>query len=346
MNKYDNIKPIKINNYPILIDCFLSNKYNSLVVILNTRKQIENNTGVNVDNIKYYLNDNIVFFEKPMIKDYTNVNGYNPCLIKNDNRFHIEVLYLPNVYEPDNIEKKYQFKISINSNDYCYILDPPNSDFINLKCMTTIMKNEYHLINTWVDYHKKLGFQKFFIYDNNSTIISDKFVPNEDIIIIKADWQYFQKFCYLWLYSAGELAYGQIIQQNHTLWKYSPKFLALTDLDEYINPHNFNIFDENKPVLSIPNYFFNSVNSNFADLKNSKYREYKDFNKDKGEHRRKCIIQSKDVDLFMIHWPINFKDQIHATYDEVQLNHYINLSSKKRHKEHYTVIDETILKNL
>ena len=81
-------------------------------------------------------------------------------------------------------------------------------------------------------------------------------------------------------------------------------------------------------------------------LEDSLYRENNGCDGKKKEGHRKCIVYSKNVDLYCVHIPIQFQNIYYASFDEVQLNHYINLSSKLRNKNNYTQKDDTILLNL
>jgi hypothetical protein len=163
------------------------------------------------------------------------------------------------------------------------------------------------------------------LYDNSESVSS---INIDHVSILHASWPY-------WDYDSlqQKSSIGQVIQQNHCLWKYCPKFLALIDLDEYINPHKFNLFDDAKSVLAIPCYFFN-VSQPFS-LEESILREDK-----KNIHLSydKCIVHSPTVDLFCVHIPISFKNIYYANYTEVQLNHY-----NDRKKGIFSIPDYSIL---
>jgi hypothetical protein len=131
--------------------------------------------------------------------------------------------------------------------------------------------------------------------------------------------------------SYGRNRVGQVIQQNHTLWKFSPLFLGLTDLDEYIYPlSEFNIFNNNISILSIPNYWFGcSGNNTFQNDIINKYIK-RTCEKD-NISQRKCIVQSSQVDLVCVHIGINYKGEyIRAEYDNIYLRHYRTLSEQNR----------------
>ena len=144
------------------------------------------------------------------------------------------------------------------------------------------------------------------------------------MIVYNADFPFF-------LESYGKNRVGQVIQQNHTLWKFSPLFLGLTDLDEYIYPlSKFNIFNIDTSVLSIPNYWFGcSGNKTFQKNIIEKYVK-REINKNINS-QRKCIIQSSHVDLICVHIAINYKGEYKRTnHDEIYLRHYRTLSNQMR----------------
>lgn len=316
---------IKINNYTVIVDCFFSMKYNSLVVITNNRTNIFKKTGINISDIEFKLNNEKIELRSIDVKDFVHLEGENHKKGVFKENFHIDVLCKKGIFTGS---KNNSLDIIVHDTIYTFNLNPPDQKFINSKCLTTIFKDEYHRINEWVDYHKQIGFEYFIIYDNSE---KKENINIENVEIISANWDYWQNDS-----NGCPSSIGHVIQQNHCLWKYSPKVLGLTDLDEFINVHNFDIFNFKDSVISIPNYFFN-YNTNIYD---SLYREKNQA--DYSPHHRKCIVKSKEVDLFCVHIPINFKNIYYCKYNEVQLNHLINLSTKKRNKNKEVVYDNTI----
>ena len=334
MENYIEQQNVIINNICVIIDVFISSKYNSLVVIFNNYDYIKKKTTIDIDKTIITYNNSVLNYT--LLKEFNDFNTIENINCKKvfNNRFHHDILVIKDF--TTNIKVDY-FNIEIQLCNYVSnvifaklfsILNTPNI-FIDKKCISTIHLNEYQLIPLWIEYHKKIGFEKFIIYDNkfnkqqNNSLIN--FYKN-DLYIINANWEYY-------LVSYGiKSAVGQCIQQNHCLWKFSPKFLALTDLDEYININDCSkIFNENISVLSIPNYFFGCCNkkkytyNNFI-LKLIKRERYKN----KTKHR-KCIIQSNYVDLFCVHIPVIWYNTInYLSYDCGYLNHYRILSNKKR----------------
>jgi hypothetical protein len=83
---------------------------------------------------------------------------------------------------------------------------------VSLVC---IAKDEDNYIKEWIDYHKKLGFDDIFIYENNW----DSNVNEENVHTIKMD---------------GEIK--QIESYNHFIKEYYSKYdwVAFIDVDEFI----------------------------------------------------------------------------------------------------------------
>lgn len=311
-----NFNSLKIKGVYVIIDIFRSSKYNSLVFLCNNKNYITENCKLNIFSLsaKGFTVKHLIVDRS---RDYIEAN-------KNyfSEGFHHEIFYIPNF--PEDISS---VCISLENTEYIIDIHALDNRFLESKCLTTIQKNEIHLIEPWIDWHKKLGFEYFFIYDNNFNINNYsellKKYPSE-LIIYNADFPY-------WLESYGRNSIGQIIQQNHTLWKFSPEFLGLTDLDEYIYPlSNFNIFDKGISILSIPNYWFGcSGNNTFQENIMQYYIKRESVGNPVSQ--RKCIVQSSQLDLVCVHIVLNYTGIYkRAKYSEIYLRHYFNLSNKKR----------------
>lgn len=348
---------IDINSIKVLIDSFVSHKNNSLVFIFNNYYHIMNNTKIDLDKTNIFYKNDLLKYKA--LKEFTNYNvieGLNPLHFFNK-RFHHEIFIIENFTEKYFIDK-YPFTIKIEFNDYnnnCIFstnltIDNMDSLFLDKKCVTTIHHTEHRLIPLWIEYHKKIGFEKFIIYDNNfkKDEINDLYKSIEkyadDVFIIDACWDYF-------LNSYGNNSVGQCIQQNHCIWKYCPKFLLLTDLDEYVNiKNNYKLFDDNKFISSIPNWFFGCNHNIPYNYDNFIQKLTKKTSNTDPKMRRKCLIQSKFVDIFCVHIPILFYKNInYLDYNECYLNHYIIMSNQKRKcncHENCIIEDDSISKIL
>lgn len=100
-----------------------------------------------------------------------------------------------------------------------------------------IIKNEADYIEEWIDYHLKIGFEKFYIYDNEST-------DNVREVLEK----YIRKGIVEYIYYPGKgkqmPAYNDCIQR----YKNKCRYLAIIDLDEFILPI------EDKNIYGIKKY--------------------------------------------------------------------------------------------
>jgi hypothetical protein len=316
-NLYESMNQIIINNIVVIVDIFHSIKYNSIVFVINKPKYIFENTGINIkENMKINIDETTYTLEYIEPTDFDHIEQLNGKTFFKDIGFHMEVGIIKNMSKKTNI--------SIEMNGSLYLFDISNDDrFINNKCLTTIHKDQYHLIPPWIDYHKKLGFEKFIIYDNNwknneNLKLKEKY--KNDIIFINANWNYW--------YKSDPI--GQPIQQNHCIWKYCPQFLGLTDLDEYININENYLFNKKYSIISIPNTFFgcgrNASYDSYNFTEKMIYREQQHDIKS----RRKCIVKTNTVDLFCVHIPITFDTNIfYLNFNDGYLNHYRQMSCNK-----------------
>lgn len=112
--------------------------------------------------------------------------------------------------------------------------------------LTTMVKNEDNYIVQWIEYHLHIGFDKILVYDNknspNTRYKSDEddsnleellepFISKNQVILI--EWKYSKEF--LRVNTSGQKA-----QQQHSLFNSKESnYLALIDIDEYLNISNF-----------------------------------------------------------------------------------------------------------
>ena len=339
MNNILSFNNIKIYDTVIIFDVFRSIKYNSLVCMCNNKHLIKNKTNINIFDIKI-KSGNIEY--KPefiRLNDYILYEAYDKNIRESlYDGFDIEICFIKDF--PESINNitvtlgEFNIDISIESLD---------KRFHNKKCISTMQKNETHLIDSWINYYTKLGFEYFFIYDNNFNIeiYNELLIKYKDILFIyDMNYPYWASYCY------GNRPIAQLVEMNHCLWKFSPEFLGHFDLDEYIYlKKDINIFDKNISVLSFPNYWFgcsNRISYNYNDFI---YKLNKRESKIDTYNSRKCIHQSKYVDLVCVHNALNITGEYkRLTHDEGYLRHYRILSQRKRicecHK--YCIVKDTI----
>jgi hypothetical protein len=298
------LNQIKQGDFVIVCDIFRSVKYNSLVIIFNNRKLIFNKTGLDVLN--------------------TTVNNQKLEFINAENKF--KEYFKDGFHIPLGIIKNFQgneLDIKIEKSIFKITLSSEVFDFTKNKVMTTIQKNEYYLIPSWIKHYKQIGFEKFIIYDNGTLIKEHYENLDDDIFIIHANWEY-------WSDSYGMNSTGQVIQQNHCLWKYTPEYIGLFDLDEYLNS-NVMVFNKNYSVVSFPNKWFGCSNKTDFNYNNFTEKLIMCENPVNRNENRKCIILSKNVDLFCVHVAVKFGgEEITILINENYFRHFHCLSTKNR----------------
>ena len=117
--------------------------------------------------------------------------------------------------------------------------------------LTTMVKNEDNYIIQWIEYHLSIGFTKFLIYDNSSSIktihesdpdtsdlqnVLKEYIEKGEVILI--EW----KYPFTW--GGFNRNSGQLTQQNHALRLLTrSRYVGFFDIDEYINITNYESHD-------------------------------------------------------------------------------------------------------
>ncbi len=132
---------------------------------------------------------------------------------------------------------------------------PPKDRFITWKgykvCICAIFKNEAQYLKEWIEYHKIVGIDHFFLYNNNSADnYYEVLLPyvNSGLVTLE-NWSenYKQLKCY---------EHCMVQHKGETLW------MAFIDLDEFIVPNSTeNVYDflkdfNNRPVVIVYWKFF------------------------------------------------------------------------------------------
>jgi len=97
--------------------------------------------------------------------------------------------------------------------------------FKHFLSITAIVKNEGIYFKEWIEYHRLVGVEKFYIYDNDST-------DNTKEILKPYIEQGIVEYTYFPGKKAQKPAYRDCIKK----YKYDSKWIAFIDLDEFIVP--------------------------------------------------------------------------------------------------------------
>ncbi|MDR1952455.1 MAG: glycosyltransferase family 92 protein [Elusimicrobiota bacterium] len=100
--------------------------------------------------------------------------------------------------------------------------------FENELSIAAIVRNEGQYIREWIEYHKLVGVEKFYIYDNEST-------DNLKEILNP----YIKEGSVVYKYFPGKERQLHAYQDAIDKYKYKTKWLALIDIDEFIVPKKY-----------------------------------------------------------------------------------------------------------
>jgi hypothetical protein len=239
-------------------------------------------------------------------------------------------------------------------------------EFKNEIIMSTLVKNEDNYIIQWIEYHRKLGIERFIIYDNKSstTPISKKNevllevetnLPKvlkkyiEDGIVVLINWPYQYR-----LPVSG--ISGQTTQQNHSIYTFRAcKYIGLFDIDEYLNPQTkeINIDKILDNVIKKYNLDINKIGSimikcknffNSNDLPVDEYNFLKIYTCDtitiKG--REKNFVIPQNVQTFSVHQITRGKRTFTINFNILYFNHYLFLNKRERGRYETKYVDKTI----
>ncbi len=220
---------------------------------------------------------------------------------------------------------------------------------INIKLsQTTLMKNDYKLINVFYDYYRKQGVQYFYIYYNGklTDTIKNKY-KKKNIKLIEWDYAYWNNKRYKFNHHA------QLGQIHHALYKYGKKsseYMIFNDLDEYMysNKKLINLISSKKDTYGFLNYWSNTLNDEIPKVLPSKI---KIGNQHKYGKRSKCIHKTDSINCIGIHKEYNYNIRNpRINKNSGMLLHFYNWTRAKRiHKTNkifnLNIIKLVIIKN-
>lgn len=203
---------------------------------------------------------------------------------------------------------------------------------------STMFKNCSPFLETWLVYHRHIGVEHFYLYNNNSSEedmaavrqVCDKF-PGLTTVI---DWPYPYK---------SPVKYhspsAQTTQQNTTLYKYSEhSWVLLTDLDEYIFSETSSLLEvidrygdvqDDISGLTIPCMWFGcSMNADYGDdfLHKLVYRKQA-ANSCRPGGGPKMLARPKNCRVYSVHRCIQGKREIYMDPSLLRFNHYFSLTN-------------------
>ena len=313
-----------------------------------------------------FYNDN---GEYVLIKQIIPKKNFEVKLILNDSLYDFKLLQnvgisIYTVKAPKNNTNTVLLKIN---NDEITVKINNYPIFENEIIMSTMVKNEDNYIKEWINYHSKLGVNRFIIYDNagindgisysskekksNLKLVLKDYINEKKVVLIK--WPYKKR-----LFRKNNPC-GQTGQQNHSLYLFrNSKYIGFLDIDEYLNPikkiENINTYFDELIVKNKINidkissfrfknrYFYNPNNKNVSGTNFLKI-----FNCDKiNNDRKKHFVIPKNTNVIKIHWIIDGLPFYEVNHTDGYLNHYFYLNKNNRGKNKTGLIDNSILNNI
>lgn len=283
----------------------------------------------------------IYYLYHPWNFDELKINIKNNKIIKKNNFLYenyescsMIILDLQYVNNNEEISIKYKDKT------YEINLTQLNLEKNNIYCMT-LFKDDYQLLDKYLEYYSMLGVDSFLIYYND--IIDDELIKKINAInkdkynIYIFEWN----FHYWWKHlNNPKHHHSQTMAINDSLniLKNYSNYILYNDLDEYIKlDKGFNNLIENNKDIDIFQF-----KCRFCKMGNDKIK-YSDFKKKYNENniilgnfwekfREKNLIKCKKFNIFGIHeYIVNYTtdDNINL-YDSGFFYHFLNFEEKFR----------------
>lgn len=140
---------------------------------------------------------------------------------------NISAIFVPSKYYGHTLRNG-TFKKELYNNIYSRCIYKKNKGFDNFKyflSICAITKNEGPYLKEWIEYHKLVGVENFYIYDNEST--------DETTEILKP---YIDSGLVDCTYVSGRAMQLPVYQDCINKHRLDTKWLAVVDLDEFIVP--------------------------------------------------------------------------------------------------------------
>lgn len=205
-----------------------------------------------------------------------------------------------------------ELRIVYQNESYEYVLQKeeyPTYKFV----ATTLFKDDYELMDLYVDYYSKLGVECFFFYYNgkiDETMFD--FMRDTEIPIHITEWDYTY-----WLKSENPYQiypdhHAQVIEVADALYwsKHTCTYCLFNDFDEYlILDGSLESLVQKYPQATCFSFecFWGTIGDDVVSHKEAKSKFYelplRINERGCGNTRRKCMIQSENIDIMRIHLP-------------------------------------------
>tara|TARA_B100001094_G_scaffold8759_2_gene7878 strand:+ start:1587 stop:2612 length:1026 start_codon:yes stop_codon:yes gene_type:complete len=233
----------------------------------------------------------------------------------------------------ENIYMRKRLSIIFEKRKHIYKIEIPKKKEKEI-VLGTMFKNCAKYLENWIIYHKYIGIQHFYIYDNDSNdteILNDVCERYKEIITMT-------KWPFPYVRKPSGIS-GQTTAQNHCIYKYGDncKWIGLTDLDEYIYSKESDLVSvlklyEEKDIggILMPCMWFGcSFNVEYKNdfLEKLVYRKPNAEGVGKGKGP-KSFVKPENVKVFAIHRIVSGKNQVQVNAKQLRFNHYRVLTNE------------------
>lgn len=228
---------------------------------------------------------------------------------------------------------------------------------------TTLFRDDNEIIEEWIEHCESIGFDRFFLYDNLSEQTPD-LSAHPSVTLLDWPYPYFYRtpasYNTAGQWTDGQGLGSQIPQQMHALYKHGgeTQWMGFFDTDEYPNllAHkdmpSLVAGDSERTALVLGSLYYGNCPEDDAPSIRSRYlmREQISERNANGYGRRKVLVNTanlqagehvgihdfvtaRDPRKGMLREPFTDAVRRHVPLEEARLNHYFDISYRRRDVE-------------
>ena len=215
--------------------------------------------------------------------------------------------------------------------------------------MATLVKDEDEYVPAWIQFHRKLGVQRFIIYDNSDrgTLgeVLKAYIRTGVVVLIRWPYPYM-------LPKSG--ISGQTTQQNHAIYAFNTsRYVGLLDIDEYVNLQGWTDLDaffrheiDRHALATFGGFMFLSkffYNSDRVPITPANFFQVVYCDPVRTTSYEKCFVIPQNVRTYSVHAVTDGHPTHTVDATKAYMNHYYFLNKPRRGQERKVLTDDSIL---